>query len=82
MSLKLQDGTPAESEKPTPYAVICSGDPYPQCNDGKPIYLTDACYRVQMMRPDDRWKCPRCGGLAEFDDDTFEYWMEQQDAAI
>lgn len=33
--------------------------------------LPEAEYDRQMMLPDARWKCPNCGGTAEWDDDSF-----------
>lgn len=56
-----------------PYAgVICRGghgEGIPAC--GK-VGLTQREYERQMDRPDRGWHCPRCGGLADFDDERFE----------
>lgn len=56
-----------------PYAgVICRGghgEGIPAC--GK-VGLTQREYDRQMDRPDRGWHCPRCGGLADFDDERFE----------
>ena len=56
-----------------PYAgVICRGghgEGLPAC--GK-VGLTQREYDRQMDRPDRGWHCPRCGGLADFDDERFE----------
>lgn len=35
------------------------------------VPLTYEQYKAQMLRPDSTWKCPHCGGEAEFDQ---EYW--------
>lgn len=74
MSLKLIDGTSAESETPTPWAVHCiQGETRAEsCNGGLPIYLTKACYSAQMGQPDYGGSCPRCGGSATWDDDIYE----------
>jgi hypothetical protein len=63
----------AVSEKPTPYAIICSGDPDIGHNGCGKVYLTDAEYDRQMMAADQTWRCPVCQfGLAQFDDENFE----------
>jgi len=54
--------------------VICMGGHgdalcIPACG---PVLLSEQEYMRQMTRADDRWCCPRCGGLAEFDDAYFE----------
>lgn len=43
------------------YAVICS-------RHGT-VELSEAQYNRQMMQADSLWKCPKCGGSAEWDDD-------------
>jgi len=52
------------------YCVLCS-----RC--GK-VPLGYGNYCRQMMKPDQHWYCPRCGGTAEFDDETYESYMEEQ----
>ena len=73
-----------ESATPTPYAVRCRETfdvGKPPCNGGAVIYLPLESYDAQMCMPDARWKCPRCGGSAEWDDDTYEnfYFPEAAD---
>jgi len=62
--LRPAEGTPALSETPTPYAVLCRGH-------GRQ-FLTDDEYGRQLCRPDDRWTCPRCRSVSNFDDDNYE----------
>jgi len=35
-------------------------------------FLTDDEYGRQLCRPDDRWTCPRCRSVSNFDDDNYE----------
>lgn len=51
----------------TPWAVWCY-----DCSPNAPIYLTNAEYRSQLAKPDAPWRCPYCGGIAEWDDDIYE----------
>jgi LmbE family N-acetylglucosaminyl deacetylase len=44
------------------YGVICSTH--------GPTELTEAQYIEQLERPDDRWTCPICEAVAEWDDDS------------
>jgi hypothetical protein len=47
---------------PTNAAVICL--------DGCGLqFLTDAQELEGLNRPDDPWRCPKCGGRADWDDD-------------
>jgi len=45
---------------PTPYAVIC------------PVhglqFLKHEEYSNQLSKADDQWRCPKCGGIASWDD--------------
>lgn len=51
------------------YGVIC----YSACGS---VELTTEQYNEQMDKPNARWRCPKCGGLAEFDDDLYEESLE------
>lgn len=50
--------------KRTPYAVNCFVDGL--------VYLTQKEYDWQMDQPDDKWKCPICGRVAEWNDANYE----------
>jgi transposase-like protein len=58
----------------TPWAVIClaSHELGKPCNNGERIYLTKKEYMKQLSNPDARWKCPKCGYDASFDDENFQ----------
>lgn len=60
-----------ESEDPTPYAVRCN-----YCSPGELIYMRRDFYLEQMMAPDAKWICPRCGQVASWDDDNYEERMQ------
>lgn len=47
------------------YVVICMGG----CGI-QPLDYEN--YMNQLMRPDNRWECPKCGGLADWDDGCLE----------
>lgn len=49
----------------TPYAGI-------QCRLHGDVDIDKKEYMRQMMMPNALWKCPKCGGTAQFDDDRFE----------
>lgn len=68
-----------ESLEPTAYAI--------RCRYHGIVYLTPECYKEQMMRANDVWRCPHfcmepedikdmtigvCGASAEFQDDIYE----------
>lgn len=53
------------------YQVIC-----PQCGTQP---LTEDDYTVQMYQPDERWKCPKCLGVAEFDDAAWEASLDEEE---
>lgn len=60
------------SLSPTPYAVVCTTaiDDGPGC--GK-VYMTLKGYDAQMARPNQTWRCPRCGSAScYFDDENYE----------
>lgn len=60
-----------ESIEPTPYATYCY--------DCGLVCMTKEWYREQMSRPDSKWVCARCGQTAEWDDETYEDWLEEQE---
>lgn len=39
-------------------------------------YLTEAQYDQQLSHPDDRWFCPVCGAVSEWDDENYDSWHE------
>ena len=56
------------------YAVICAGDTF-----GKScgvVALDDKGYERQMTNPDAFWYCPECGSSADWDDDTYERYLD------
>lgn len=80
--MKLRDGLgEAESKTPTPWAVYCENE-YTNCinsiegENPRLIFLTEACYNLQMALPDSTWSCPRCGQHAEWSDENFEKRMD------
>lgn len=54
---------------PTRFAVICP-------LHGR-VYLTRQAYVNQLHKADERWKCPRCGQVSAFDDESYE--REEED---
>lgn len=52
-----------------PYAVFCPGLDFTGC--GKVEFGQDE-YERQMSRPGQKWRCPKCGCEARFDDDHYE----------
>lgn len=58
----------------TPYAIHC-----PQCGQQ---FLTKDQYIDQMMAADSLWKCPRCGQDANWDDDHYDSYCEQEQGAL
>ena len=38
--------------------------------------LTEEEYRRQMLKPDSFWQCPVCRDSAEWDDDSYELWLD------
>lgn len=59
------------SETKTPYAVVC--------RDHGQRFLTKESYAYQMDRPDNKWICPVCGDVAEWDDANYEEYLDQQE---
>lgn len=58
----------------TPWAVFCGG-PSRQAWDNAAhhlVYLTEAEYDLQMMGPDDLWRCPLCLAIGEWNDANYE----------
>jgi len=51
--------------KKPPYAGII-------CPHHGPVDIDEAEYIRQMDRPDERWTCPICRTVSEFDDERFE----------
>ena len=74
-----------ESRIPTQYAVVCLGTSRPEganpCNNGGLLYLTEQEYDRQRNNPTDLWRCPRCGGLADWDDDNYENYLNDDQSA-
>lgn len=50
---------------PTPYAVICKDG----CGT---VFLSEQDYRKQLGDAYIPWRCTKCGGRAEWDDDCLE----------
>lgn len=66
MDVAHGDGSDSlDGNQKTPYAVDCEGG----CGKS---YLSEEEYDRQMSNIDARWKCPKCGGEAWFDDDNYE----------
>lgn len=66
------------SPTPTGYAVFC----HLLRSEGKRgaatrVYLTPEEYDRQMNDPDSTWICPHCWGSAEWDDETYEAYIEK-----
>ena len=62
----------AISNVPTPYAVICPGDAWGAEHACGKTFLTEKAYNHAMTQGAVRWKCPVCGGNADFDDNNLE----------
>lgn len=61
-----------ESNRPFAY-VRCSGiDPSVGAISCGVQPLTLQQYERQLSRPDDLWKCPKCGAPADYDDERSE----------
>jgi hypothetical protein len=56
----------------TPYAGIL-------CRIHGNVDITLHEYQQQMARPNSKWRCPKCGSDAEFDDDRYEELNPQED---
>jgi len=48
----------------TGYAIDC-----PKCNT---VHLSKEEYFRQVSQPDDRWECPKCGAISDFNDEIYE----------
>ena len=61
-------------------------NPYPGhvvvCYDCGRVTLTVRQYDIAMNHANSRWTCPKCGGPAEWDDDAYEKWIEEQEDKI
>lgn len=55
----------------TPYIVHC-----PQ--HGGQI-LSNEEYMAQLRMPDASWCCPECGGIAWFDDQNYENYLQERE---
>lgn len=55
------------------YAVIC--------HEHGVTPISQQNYDEQMSNPFARWKCPLCGRISEFDDETFENSCEEEENA-
>lgn len=63
---------PVEAPPPIRYAVDCLEG----CGTQD---LTREEYTAQMRRPDLTWRCPRCGGDADFRDDLYDESIDAYD---
>lgn len=63
------------SDTPTGFALLCMGQHGPECNQGNPIHMTKEEYTDQMHKPNSPWKCPMCGGKAQWDDITYKLYI-------
>lgn len=72
MSGNIKPG-PGTSPLPTPYAVRCPRHGL--------VHLTKKEYEQQMMAANSLWKCPTCGMAAQWDDDTLEKAMKEEEAS-
>ena len=55
--------------------VTPKGDPFYaaiDCRKCGQVPLSEAGYIQQLDAPDSPWRCPKCGAVAEFDDDYYE----------
>lgn len=52
----------------TPWAVFCP-------IHGR-VYLTRPQYDAQITKPDNRWVCTICGAVSEWDDDTYDKYLD------
>jgi len=68
-----------ESPVPTPYATICVGDREIGHGGCGIVYMTKELYNAQMMAPDCTWRCARCRMEAQWDDDNYESFFEQEE---
>ena len=41
------------------------------------VELSIGHYRLEMACPNERWRCPICGGIAEWDDERHDASFEQ-----
>lgn len=61
----------------SPYRVRCSGLRFGTgCG---PVHLTSEEYLQQLSQPSRRWRCPRCGEEAAWDDAWYEGYVEAMD---
>ena len=55
------------------YGVICLSG----CGQGRPTELTEEEYLKQLDKPNQLWRCPQCGSVADWDDDSLETNREE-----
>lgn len=60
------------TEKIAAYIICLGVDPTIGATGCGSVGLTTEQYERQMSYPDARWRCPRCRGDAEFDDEKSE----------
>ena len=66
-------GRPTMPVAETPYVVMCQGTPsWGSCGR---VGLSRQEYERQLLRADDLWCCPHCGGMAEWDERHCENWF-------
>lgn len=68
----ISGGTTVEGMDTTPinpFSVVCKSG----CGR---TFLSEQAYDAQIMEPDSPWKCPKCGGKAEWDDGHYEQNIE------
>lgn len=49
------------------------------CREHEEVDISYEEYMYQMSHPDDRWTCPLCRDIVDFDDDRFEEINYPQD---
>lgn len=52
------------------FGVFCTPDNRDPCNNGYAIQLTEQQYRNQLIKSNQPWKCPICGGYAIWDQES------------
>lgn len=64
------------SNDATPWAVYCKGElrevGAKPCSPTGLMFLREPEYEQQMNQANAFWRCPQCGGRAEWDDDCQE----------
>lgn len=66
---------------PTPYAVICHGDPDVGHSGCGLQFLSEEQYSQQLENPDRPWRCPKCHfGETQWDEDCQETNRQEETA--